>query len=464
MRGLPMIQRLMLAAKALTGLFDPSSATAAQGLLTGIFRGTQGSYPERGTQELLNTFNTSPWARACSMRVADVLSATHWRLYVSTKNGQVVRNSALQKAPFGARQKLLKQALEDETAKEVTEHLLLDLLRDGNSEFQGPDLWWLHSVFMDLIGDAFYMKQRNALGKPESLFPVPPHWVVRTPTPSKPYYCVSYRAWVKEIPQTEMLWARNPNPVNPYWRGTGIAKALDDELELDEFAAKHLKSFFRNNARPDIVVMPKEGSSMGPTERDRLEQWWNDRLQGFWKSYKPLFMNVPMEMKVLEQNFQQMQFSELRSQEADIIMQVWGIPPELFGRLANSNRATITLALQIFGKSVLVPRLERLRHWLQANLVPEYDSPLILEYDSPVPEDREFSLSVMKAQPAAFALNEYRELANLQEDETLYDQYGTGPIASPQAPLENMTNEEVRQLYDLLDQAASRPTQKGARR
>ena len=73
MRGLPMIQRLMLAAKALTGLFDPSSATAAQGLLTGIFRGTQGSYPERGTQELLNTFNTSPWARACSMRVADVL-------------------------------------------------------------------------------------------------------------------------------------------------------------------------------------------------------------------------------------------------------------------------------------------------------------------------------------------------------------------------------------------------------
>jgi hypothetical protein len=159
-----------------------------------------------------------------------------------------------------------------------------------------------------------------------------------------------------------------------------------------------------------------------------------------------------------------MQFSELRSQEADIIMQVWGIPPELFGRLANSNRATITLALQIFGKSVLVPRLERLRHWLQANLVPEYDSPLILEYDSPVPEDREFSLSVMKAQPAAFQLNEYRELANLQEDDTLIEQYGAtlaSPLQSP--PLENMTNDEVRQLYDLLDQAATR-TVKGARR
>src|SRR3990172_8390675 len=250
MRGLSLLTRLQLAGKALTGLFDASAATAAHGLLGGIFRGTQGTSPERSTAELLNTFNTSPWARACSLRVADALSAVHWRLFVAKKNGRVVQNSALQKSPYGARRTLLKQALGEEQATEITEHLLLDLLRDGNSEFQGPDLWWLHSIFLDLIGDAFYVKQRNALGVPEALWPVPPHWGTGTPTPSRPVYTVSYRSWVKEIPQTELCWAKNPNPVNPYWRGAGIAKPLDDELELDEFAVKHRKAFFRNNARP----------------------------------------------------------------------------------------------------------------------------------------------------------------------------------------------------------------------
>lgn len=476
MRGLPLLTRLQLMGKAAVGLFDKNAATQANGLLAGIFSGTQGSQPQRGTLELLNTFNTSPWARACAMRVADAMSATHWRIFVQRKAGKPVVNRTLQKAPYASRRKMLKLAVDEGAVTEVTEHILLDLLRDGNELFPGPELWWLHSIWLDLIGDAFYMKQRNGLKAPETLWPIPPHWVMQTPTPQDPVYRISYRAAQLTVPQTEVLWAKCANPVNPYWRGSGLAKALDDELELDEFAVQHRKAFFRNNARPDLLVMPKEGGVLGDAERSRLEDWWTGHLQGYWRSYKPLFMKVPMDVKLLEQNFQQMQFSELRTQEADIILQVWGVPPELFGRVQNSNRATIDAALTIFGTSVLVPRLERQRHWIQTNLAPEYDQAIILDYDSPVPEDREFSLAVMKAQPSAFTKNEFRNLANQKPDDNIGEEYGQAGAAPgqpgqepPQEPpvrrqppaksepsLEHLTDEELTTMYGILSKAAER--------
>src|SRR5262249_25810 len=203
MRGLPISTRLQLAKKALTGLFKPEDIQAAQGLLTGIFRGASGTYPERHTAELLNAFNTHPWAHRCARRVADAIRATHWHLYVArAPSGQPVPARGLQRAGFHARQKMLKQAKEDGAVTEIENHILLDLLREGNTEFAGPDLWWLHSIFLDLIGDAFYIKQRNALGAPVALWPIPPNWVINTPTPTFLFYKVSYRGFVRMIPQT----------------------------------------------------------------------------------------------------------------------------------------------------------------------------------------------------------------------------------------------------------------------
>ena len=476
MRGLPLTQRMLLAWKAMTQLFDAQSAQAARGLLGGIFPASTGPVPHRGTFELLNTVNESPWIRACAGKIADCMVDVTWTLSYAKdpRTGIPKRHMGyVQKAAGPDRRRLLKGPQQEDALVEVTDHPLLTALRTGNSLLTGGELRWLISIYFDMVGDVFLVKQRNALGTPIAFWPIPPHWIAETPTPKRRTYRAAWLAWQTELPDSEVLWLKNPNPVNPYDRGSGLARSLDDELATDEYAAKHTLKFFKNSARPDMLIMPaKDAAPFGELERDRFEQWWNEKLQGFWRSFRPLFLRTPVEVKLLEQNFRNLQLAELRKHERDTILQVWGVPPEMFGIVAASNRSTIDMAPTIFARYVLTPRLERWREFLQERLVPEYDERLILDYLSPVPADRKFKLEVMKAQPSAYQLNEFRQLAEDNPDETLDGIYAqaTAPIGSGapsdgedgSAPdrdaveLQNLDDEEAAELHALLTKSLRR--------
>lgn len=78
---------------------------------------------------------------------------------------------------------------------------------------------------------------------------------------------------------------------------------------------------------------------------------------------------------------------------------------------SNSNRATISASETHFAKYTVLPRLEYQREVLQARLVPEFDERLILDYETPLPEDRDFTLQAMKAAPEAFLVDQWQEVA-----------------------------------------------------
>jgi hypothetical protein len=434
--SLTLRDRFSLAWKAMTSQFTPEIGQAAYNLLNSVTLSTRGSAPDRSTQALLETFQTSPWVMACASRVADAVAATEWKLYVARdKASREVRSDIahIKRATGKERRRYIKTLTANNEMEEVTDHIFLDAISIGSiaqtqSYLTGRTTRWIDSLMHDLVGDSFLIKQRNSQGAPVSFWPVPPHWVMETPTPASPFFRVSRGPWQKMIPAQDVFWSQNPNPANPYGRGVGIAKGLDDDLSIDEYAAKHMAAFFKNSARPDLLIMPKEGE-FSNADRDRFEQWWNSKLQGVWRSFKPMFLNTPVEVKPLEQNFRNLQLKDIRQHERDTIMQVWGIPPELFGVVSSSNRSTIELAPYIFATYCMVPRLERARDAWQYRLLPEYDDNLIIDYVSPVPEDREFKLKTMVAQPGAFYANEFRCLAGLPEEDELDD-----VLMAPQAP------------------------------
>ena len=41
-----------------------------------------------------------------------------------------------------------------------------------------------------------------------------------------PFFRMARGAWQQMVPATEVLWVQNPNPVDPYGRGTGLGKAI----------------------------------------------------------------------------------------------------------------------------------------------------------------------------------------------------------------------------------------------
>lgn len=408
------MQRAVLIGQAVKGSLDVKPGSVVGSLLQGMWPSTSGEPPKRQGKQYLDSYSQMPWARAPVSRIATAISLLHWRLYYETKQGKPVRNRVWQESAIDIRKANIRQGLRNGTAKEVEQHILLDALHKGNMQLASSSVWKVSQAHMDLVGETFWLKERNGAGAPIAYWPLPPHWVIDTPSPSARFYQVSFRAWQGDIPDTEIVWFKDPDPANPYGRGSGTAQALADELESDEYAAKHVKQFFFNRAKPDFMVYPKgDMNVMGQDQVDQLERKWLDRQQGFWRAFKPQFLSREVGIHEFTQNFAHLQLNELRGHSRDTALQTYGIPPEILGVIENSNRATIEGAFYAFQKLTIEPRAEFWRSELQQKVVPDYDPRLVIDYDSPVQEDRAFILQAYQAKPSAVTIDEWRTMQGL---------------------------------------------------
>lgn len=766
------MQRAVLIGQAVKGSLDVKPGSVVGSLLQGMWPSTSGEPPKRQGKQYLDSYSQMPWARAPVSRIATAISLLHWRLYYETKQGKPVRNRVWQESAIDIRKANIRQGLRNGTAKEVEQHILLDALHKGNMQLASSSVWKVSQAHMDLVGETFWLKERNGAGAPVAYWPLPPHWVIDTPSPSARFFQVSFRAWQGDIPDAEIVWFKDPDPANPYGRGSGTAQALADELESDEYAchdaetecltrkgwvawpsitqddelatwseergqleyqhptelhsydysgalhhwsgrsidamvtpnhrmwmygkvykrpaypapfwhfedsaharerlwatqrfwrdaapytgqqelvhipgvsritkrkensrgggrppangiddpltfkardfarflgyvvseghmgaagvhlsqkegrfaddirtavsifpaswrrektsegpfgfytkwsilhlglaewfrqhvhhgaahkrlpqevfewereaqyelfmglmngdgcwnkngqsvgyatiskgladdvqrlavllgyssllrggngkgyyvnirfkrdrrqvfgagtvcdeqpyngkvycatvpngllvtrrngsvlvsgnSKHVKQFFFNRAKPDFMVYPKgDMNVMGQDQVDQLERKWLDRQQGFWRAFKPQFLSREVGIHEFTQNFAHLQLNELRGHSRDTALQTYGIPPEILGVIENSNRATIEGAFYAFQKLTIEPRAEFWRSELQQKVVPDYDPRLVIDYDSPVQEDRAFTLQAYQAKPSAPTIDEWRTMQGL---------------------------------------------------
>lgn len=430
-------QRLGGAWRALAGgkAAPAEPRDAPGGMLSGIM--PQGQPPRRGTRELLQSYGTMPWLRAACSRVSYRVAATPWKLLV-VRPGKGERAIKYIKAQIGdpqSRRRAIKDARSQLEVEEITNHPMLDLLNNANPQMTGLNARRVTQAWLDIAGEGPWLLERDGLGTPFAYWPIPPHWVRRTASPGQPFYELGFGSWNINIPETEFVLFRDPDLENPYGRGSGMAAALSDELETDEYAAKHTKAWFYNRAVPPVLV---SGDGIPPDQAKRLEEDWSRKNRGFWNAFKTYFLGAKVDVHQLSQTFDDMQLVELRKFERDTIIQVYGVPPEILGIVENSNRATIEAATLIFAEQVLEPRLELMREVMQVRLVPEYDERLILEYESPVPADREFELKAAQAAPHNLLMDDWRELAGRSPLPDGRGQVFVMPLMSVVVPLDEL--------------------------
>ena len=777
--NLTLWQRARLGVQILKGQLDVREGSLVSNLLKGLWPSISGEPPKRQGKQFLDTYNQMPWARAPIGRIATSVACLHWRLFYrqgpekdELGRQRIVRDRKLQRMDGVKRKSAILEGLNAGEIKEVQDNILLDALTNGNAMLSGQACWKVSSIHLDSVGETFWIKERNGAGAPVAYWPVPNYWIIDTPTPSHRFYRVSFRAWQGLIPDSEVVWFKDPDPVNPYGRGSGTSQALADELESDEYAchdadtecltrqgwlkwpnitadhelatwseekgcleyqrpsevhcydyngplhhwkgrsidamvtpnhrmwmhgkvykrpahpepfwhfetsahaserlwavqrfwrdaacytgvrstvfiepveritkrkphsrgggrppafgindpltfkardiarwigyvvsegsvgaagvevcqkegrfaddirsaisvfpevwrcekttegklgfytkwrvlhlgiaewvrkhigcgaenkhlpeevfewereaqhelfmglmngdgcwnkngrsvgyatiskqladdvqrlavllgyssllrggngrgyyvnirlhndrrqvfgagtqvietpyfgkvycatvqngllvtrrngsvlvsgnSKHIKQFFFNRARPDFLAYPKgEMNTMGEDQVRALERKWLDNQQGFWRAFRPQFLSREIGIHEFTQNFQHLQMTELRGHIRDTAMQTFGINPEILGVIENSNRSTIDGAFYAFQKLVIEPRAEFWRSELQQKVVPDYDPRLIIDYDSPVQEDQEFTLKAYQAKGSTVTVDEWRKLQGL---------------------------------------------------
>ncbi len=369
--------------------------------------------PRREQREVLKAYSTSPWLRTVFSKVSRAVAETQWVLYAAVDNkGRFVLNKIIPSMDPGTRLEKISHGLEAGELVVIPNHPILDMLQrgTGSPRLNGFAAIQTTIAHYDLAGEAYWLLERDNLGIPIGFWPLPPNWVRKLPTEKEPFYEVSTGRGIHwKIPTTEIVPFIDPDPSDPYQRGVGLATSLGDEIDIDEFAAKHQKAFFLNRARPDIII---SGPYINREDAKRLEKKWLEEHQGFMRQFKPLFFSQQIDVKELSHNFEQLQMVQVRKQERDTFINVMGAPPEKFGVVSDSKRSTIAAADLFWQKDVLRPRMEVIRRSVQQVIVPMFDERIIFGYLSPVIQDDEFQRDVMRAAPWSAKINEWRKLAH----------------------------------------------------
>lgn len=383
----------------------------------------------RGDREVLASITTNPILHSVLHRIATAYAAVTPRLYAhrSKRTGKFVKTTAAQVAGFDERQKFLQDLDRLGELVEVERHPLLDLLANPCPELTAQEAEYYSIIQFLAVGEFLHVFEMNGLATPVQYRPFgKTMFTPETHSGLQFRINLANQSWV--VPAEQAMWVRHIDPRNPYGRGSGTGVALADESHADEGAAKRIKNYFEQNALPESVI---SFESAGKPALDAAKLEWEARFKGAKNAFKNLWTGAKINVQRLDTSFKEMTLVDLRRFSRDTHGQVYGVPPELRGILEASNRATIEAAEVIFGRWVLVPLLEVVRSARQARLVPLFDERLILSYESPIPDDREFKAKVYAASPGAFKLDEHRALAG---DPPLGDERGEELMAPPPVP------------------------------
>jgi HK97 family phage portal protein len=360
--------------------------TSGASWITSAARGASGD-AKRGTGELIALFNESPPLRAVVSKIGEQIASAEWTL---TRPASTRRAVATENVP-------------------VLSGPMFELLKQPNPQLSLGAFNAVLQAWIDLKDEAFVIYERDKSGAIVELWPAAPQWVRVENNGSITVQWPGTGARV-HVPEGEFAWILNPNPADPYGRGYGIGDALADDLDTDEAAAKFVKAFFRNSAKPDVLLILKNVKDRAQLEQ--AKEYWEGQLRGAGKNNRVHFAAGEVDLKEFGQGFKDTNVVALREDIAARVRQTYGISPELFGALDSSNRATITQALRILDLTVIQPRLKRLRDFWQ--LVADRVEPgVLVEVRSNLPEDREFTLEVLRSAPWAASINEWRALGGL---------------------------------------------------
>lgn len=322
--------------------------------------------PERNTEEWIRTFRTNP-RLAVVERIASDLSFAEGKLFRVDENG-------------------------DE--QEITAHPFLDFWANPNPlhEMSSAALWRLLEIYLKLKGEGYFIMERDELGRPAELWPVPTHWVQMTPYQGFPYYTVRLtNGQLMEVPVDDMFVMKDLDPYDPFKRGLGQSEALADEIETDEYAAKFQKRFFFNDATPNLIIgMPKSTDE----QRKRFRAEWLERFKGVFQSHGVATVNGDVTVNKIGESMKDMDMVNGRTFLRNAALEHYGVPREIMGITESSNRATSEAAQFIYAQNVLMPILRRREEAINHQLIPWFGDDLVWHFDDIVPRNQEFDKAV----------------------------------------------------------------------
>jgi HK97 family phage portal protein len=393
-----------------------------------VFQKSRAATARELVQQLVGT------AYACAVLNSDLVAATKLRLFVRTRPDQARAKRYLGVCPV-SRKTLgrLKDAPSvahyvagEVTVEEVTDHPLLTLLRMPNPDpgqpgMCGYDLRWMTQLYLESVGRAYWLIERDGLGVPQQLWLLRSHLVREIPDTTGKQIIDSYEyggARGQRYQPQDIIKFHFPDPNNPYINGYSPLAAAIEKIRISRKEDAHIGALLDNMGRPDAVWSPKgdsEGGGIGPAEAQRIRSTFRAAYAMAGRG-GVLISEYPGTLSPLQWSPQDIVELDRAAANKTDICNAFGVPDAKLERNA-ANLAAAKTADYAHAKDAGIPRCLRNEETLNARLVPMFDPTgrLFVAYDSPVREDEVFALEQTRtaAETGAITRNEIRASVGL---------------------------------------------------
>lgn len=305
------------------------------------------------------------WVYACVNKIAEGFAQVDWELY-QMKGKEVV---------------------------EVEEHPLLGLLNRFNPKYTRFDSLELMAIYYKLFGHCPLLMIYDGVKKaPSELWVIPPQYL-SVVAKDEDGYPITYRYTVngkfQNIDASRILDIRNPDPASPD-KAFGIIKPIRPVADGDYYAKLWNKTLLLNQAQPTGVITVPNG--IEDAEAKALRAMIEETYAGFENAHKIAILKNGATLTPFSLSPTDMDFSNLRDKNQQEICAMFGVPKILLGLDSGYNRATAETAEMVFAKYTLKPMLTKIIEQMNEFLVPLFGQGLWLDFQNPVPSDKDFEL------------------------------------------------------------------------
>jgi HK97 family phage portal protein len=290
-------------------------------------------------------------------------------------------------------------------SREVLNHAALDLWFQPNDWYDNNLFMWSTGQHVELTGKAFWVLTMTPYGpidmwlvRPDRMTPVPdPNgfllgWIYSGPTGEQ-----------IAIPAAEVVWIRQPNPMDPY-DGLSPATPLQTDIESGRAISEWNHNFFTNSAEPGGVIQLPEGVSLSDEQFREQTSRWAEQHQGVSRAHRIAWLENGALWQSTGYSMADMQFVELRQDSRNAIYEGWGVGGGMLGVVEDVNRANMEGTEYNYTKRKIATRLSMYRGVLNGQFLAKYGPTgrgLVWDFDNPVPDDWQADAETMQAQSAS---------------------------------------------------------------
>lgn len=354
----------------------------------------------------------SGWPYACAKAIAEELGDLSWHLYKKSKSGNT----------------------------EVDDHEILDILHAPNSFQSGYEIFYKVASHMEFCGQGFWylVGVKSEKDTPTAIRVLNPRYVKVIEAEFPDFvrgYKYTYKGKVYDFQPYEILHFKYPDPDDDI-EGLGTVQGIAPWIDSDNYATEFNRRFFLNGAR--IGGFLESDAARTPEQMDYLRKSFESIYKGVENAHKIAALPKGTTFKEGTQNQKEMDFIEGQKDSRDKILGGFRVPKTVLGITEDVNRANAEATNYVFALRTIKPKAKLLRMFLNEFFVPRYGADLYLDFDDPVPEDRELEMKElqygMAGQPIMSvneARNEYFDLDPISNGDEVMTNFNLSPLGAP---------------------------------